>query len=97
MTLLKRIARECARMHGPRATFMAKPFIGQPGNGMHLHTSLLGAEDANIFAGSKGNARLRRCVSSLLDTMPEMSLLFINSHNGFRRMAPGSYAPTRVN
>jgi len=29
--------------------------------------------------------------------MQEMSLAFINSHNGFRRMAPGSYAPTRVN
>ena len=95
--LLKRIVRECARLHGLVATFMAKPFIGQPGNGMHVHTSILGPDGANIFAGSEGDEKLGHCVSGLLATMPEMALVYINSHNGFRRMAPGSYAPTRVN
>lgn len=95
--LLKRIVRECARMHGLVATFMAKPFIGQPGNGMHVHTSIVGEDGVNIFAGSDGDNRLGHCVGGLLKTMPEMALVFINSQNGFRRMAPGSYAPTRVN
>lgn len=95
--LLKRIVRECARLHGLQATFMAKPFVGQPGNGMHVHTSLLDAAGSNIFAGDAGDRSLGYCVSTLLETMQEMSLVFVNSHNGFRRMSPGSYAPTRVN
>ncbi|MGO4836947.1 glutamine synthetase, partial [Rhizobiaceae sp. 2RAB30] len=32
----------------------------------------------------------------LLKTMPESLLLFINTWNGFRRITPGSYAPTRA-
>ena len=99
VVLLKRIVCECARRHGMVATFMAKPFIGQPGNGMHVHVSMLDRQGQNIFAAAAGagEASLAQCVAGLLDTMPDMALLFINSHNGFRRMAPGSYAPTRAN
>ncbi|MEL7230607.1 MAG: glutamine synthetase, partial [Pseudomonadota bacterium] len=51
----------------------------------------------NIFSGDEGNTRQRYAVAGLLTTMEEATLVFINTHNGFRRMAPGSYAPTRVN
>lgn len=95
--LLKRIVRECARRHGLEATFMAKPFIGQPGNGMHVHASLLDEAGSNIFSGTEGAPRLRHAVAGLLASIEEMTLVFINTRNGFRRMAPGSYAPTRVN
>lgn len=99
--LLRRIVKECARMHGYAATFMAKPFADQPGNGMHVHASLLDQTGTNIFSGDgengEGDARLRHAVAGLLATMSEMALVFVNTHNGFRRMAPGSYAPTRVN
>ncbi|MEP1209103.1 MAG: glutamine synthetase family protein [Rhizobiaceae bacterium] len=95
--LLKRIVKECARMNGYEATFMAKPVIGQPGNGMHVHASLLDEDGKNIFAGAEGDGRLRHAVAGLLSSMQEMALVFVNTRNGFRRMAPGSYAPTRVN
>ncbi len=95
--LLKRIVRECARLNGLDATFMAKPVIGQPGNGMHVHASILDAQGKNIFSGEVGDNRLRHAVAGLLSSMQEMALVFVNTHNGFRRMAPGSYAPTRVN
>lgn len=95
--LLKRIVRECARLHGLQATFMAKPFLDQPGNGMHVHVSLLDADSTNIFAGQAGDTKLRQATAGLLQSMPDMALVFVNSFNGFRRMAPGSYAPTRVN
>lgn len=95
--LLKRIIQQCARRHGLAATFMAKPFAGQPGNGMHIHASLIAEEGNNIFATDKGLALRRHAVAGLLDTMVDMTLVFINSMNGFRRMAPGSYAPTRIN
>lgn len=93
--LLKRIIRESARAHGVVASFMAKPFADQPGNGMHVHISVLNADGENIFADDE--AVLRHAVSGLLASMESATLLFINSKNGFRRMAPGSYAPTRAN
>jgi len=95
--MLRRIIVECARINDLKATFMAKPFIDQPGNGMHVHTSLLNRAGKNVFSGIEGRKRLESAVAGLLDTMAESSLLFVNSFNGFRRMQPGSYAPTRAN
>lgn len=95
--LLKRVIGEAARKHGLCATFMAKPYMDQPGNGMHVHTSLLDDTGTNIFAGDTGTTRQHHAVAGLLQSMPDMALIFINTRNGFRRMAPGSYAPTRSN
>ena len=96
-TLLRRIILECARKNGLKATFMAKPFIDQPGNGMHMHISLLNSAGENIFSGVNGRAKLESAVAGLIKTMADTSLLFVNSYNGYRRMQPGSYAPTRAN
>lgn len=94
--LLRRIVIGCARAHGLTATFMAKPFLEYAGNGMHVHASMLDRDDHNIFGGEGGRARLESAVAGLLKTMPESLLLFINTWNGFRRITPGSYAPTRA-
>ena len=73
---------------------MPKPFLDSAGSGMHVHCSLLGREGRNVFAdGEEGAARLRHAVAGLLETMPEATLLFVSSYNGFRRLMPGSYAP----
>src|SRR5690606_29579177 len=85
-----------ARAHGLTATFMAKPFLEYAGNGMHVHASMLDGEGANIFSGAAGRKTLESAVAGLLKTMPESLLLFINTWNGFRRITPGSYAPTRA-
>jgi glutamine synthetase len=97
VVLLKRAVRECARVQGLTATFMAKPFIGQPGNGLHVHTSFQNGEGANVFSGLEGAVRQRHAVAGLMESMEAATLVFINTMNGFRRMAPGSYAPTRAN
>ncbi len=94
--LLRRIVLGCARAHGLTATFMAKPFLEYAGNGMHVHASMLDAAGDNIFAGASGRKTLEAAVAGLLETMPESLLLFINTWNGFRRITPGSYAPTRA-
>lgn len=75
---------------------MAKPFIEYAGNGMHVHASIVDEAGNNIFAGGDGEARLGGVVAELIRTMPQALLLFINSWNGFRRIQPGSYAPTRA-
>ena len=95
--LLRRIILECARKNSLKATFMAKPFIDQPGNGMHMHISLLNTEGNNVFSSANGRPKLESAVAGLVKTMAETSLLFVNSYNGYRRMQPGSYAPTRAN
>lgn len=94
--MLKRIVTGCARSHGLTATFMAKPFLEYAGNGMHVHASLLDKNGKNIFAGEAGKARLGHAIAGLLQTMPASLLLFINTWNGFRRVTPGSYAPTHA-
>ena len=95
--LLRRIVRETARAHGITASFMAKPVMDDPGNGMHVHVSLLDAGGTNVFSTKGGEARLRHAAGGLLATMAEATLVFVNTVNGARRMAPGSYAPTRAN
>jgi glutamine synthetase len=42
-SMLKRAIRQVARSHDRVASFMAKPFADQVGNGMHIHFSLLDA------------------------------------------------------
>ena len=83
-----------ARAHGLRASFMAKPVADEAGNGCHVHCSLLDEGGANAFA--RDEALLRRAIGGLLRAMPASTLALIGSWNGFRRMAPGSYAPTRA-
>jgi len=94
--MLRRIVLGCARAHGLTATFMAKPFLEYAGNGMHVHASMLDAGGENIFSGAGGRRKLEAAVAGLLRTMPESLLLFINTWNGFRRITPVSYAPTRA-
>jgi glutamine synthetase len=94
--LLRRLISECANNHGLRATFMAKPFLEWPGNGMHVHASILDNQGNNIFSGKEGDVLLKHAANGLLDTMRDALLFFIPGFNGYRRLQPGSYAPTRI-
>ena len=55
----KRLVREMARRHGCLATFMAKPYLQEPGTGMHWHVSLRDAEGRNALSDADGNAHPR--------------------------------------
>src|SRR3546814_15027453 len=48
--LLKRLIKNIAYDHEMDTTFMAKPYPGQAGNGLHVHISLLDKNGNNIFA-----------------------------------------------
>ena len=95
--LLRRAIAGVARRHGLRATFMAKPFTDAPGNGMHVHSSIIDAAGQNIFShGDQAEANHMAAIAGMLTTLPQALPLFINTFNGFRRLSPGSYAPTRA-
>lgn len=97
VVLLKRLVGETARRHGLKASFMAKPFMGLAGNGMHVHASLVDTSGRNVFAAPNGGERLlEAAIAGLVETMAASTLLFVPTWNGFRRLQPGSYAPTRA-
>lgn len=94
--LFKNVVKEVARKHGFCATFMAKPFGEQPGNGMHVHFSMLDGDGKNVFDDGTdvGSDTLRFAVAGLLDAMHESTLIFAPHQNSYRRMRPKSHAPT---
>ena len=94
--LFKAVVKNVARKHGFSATFMAKPFGNQPGNGMHVHFSVLDDDGKNIFddGTDTGSDVLRFAVAGLLEAMQESTLIFAPHLNSYRRMRPNSHAPT---
>jgi glutamine synthetase len=94
--LLKRIVKGVARRHELDATFMAKPYGGQAGSGMHVHFSIVDESGRNIY-GSSGNApaeALMHSVGGLLACMADSMAVFAPHANSYRRLAPGTHAPT---
>lgn len=96
--LFKYLVKGVAARHGLGATFMAKPYGGEAGSGMHVHFSLLDGDGHNVFADGtpQGSPVLRAAVAGLLDALPASMLVFAPHYNSYRRLAPDSHAPTRA-
>ena len=93
--LFRRIVRGVAAEHNMEATFMAKPYASHPGNGMHLHASVLDEKGENIFNASddKIAPTLRHAVAGVLNTMNEFQAIFAPHLNSYRRFFLGGFAP----
>lgn len=92
--LLKRTIKAVARRHGLIASFMAKPFGEQAGNGLHVHASLLDRDSRNVFAGADGaSPQLLQAVAGLTATMHESTAVFAPHANSFRRFQPAAHVP----
>ncbi|WP_226552457.1 glutamine synthetase family protein [Celeribacter naphthalenivorans] len=96
--LIKQIVRAVARRHGAQACFMAKPYADAPGNGMHVHASLLNAKGQNIFDDGtpQGSPELGFAIAGLIASMQEFCLIFAPHANSYRRFSPDSLAPTKA-
>ena len=94
-SMLRRAIRGVARQHGQIATFMAKPFGDEVGNGMHVHFSVLDEQGNNAFANGteEGSELLNQAVAGCLASMADCMAIFAPNINSYRRMAPGCYAP----
>ena len=96
--LFRRLVRATIATHGYEATFMAKPYAREPGNGMHVHASLLNAKGENIFAAATGvSPKLGAAVAGVLGTMREMQAIFAPHLNSYRRFQVNSFAPSKPN
>lgn len=96
--LLKRAIKGVAARHGLLASFMAKPFGDLPGNGMHVHMSMLTKNGINAFDGDgdKGGALFKQAIAGLIATSAEAMIFFAPHLNSWRRFQEGSHAPTRA-
>lgn len=98
--LFKYIVRLVAKRHGLNATFMAKPYLLEAGNGMHVHQSLTTA-DGNAFATSDedsvlGNSLMRKYLSGLLAHHRDLQLVMTPTISGYKRVEDYSFSPTQV-
>jgi len=92
--LFKRTVMEVAKKHGMMASFIAKPLLAQPGNGLHMHVSVVDEKGENIFAdGNKPHQRLLHAIGGLLDTMPAAMSFWAPNINSYRRFVGNNCAP----
>ena len=92
----KALTKGIARKHGLAATFMAKPFADDAGNGMHVHFSVVDQDGNNVFdnGGPEGTDLMRHAVGGCLAAMPPSTLIFVPHGVSYNRMVPGAHAPT---
>lgn len=93
LVLAKQVVRHEAAARGLRATFMARPFSGLPGSGLHLHQQVgdrlfdargeLSAEGRAFVAGQLGHAR-------------GLCAFAAPNVNSYRRLHSGPEAPSHV-
>ena len=93
------VVKQVAQRAGVYATFMPKPLQDQNGNGMHINTSLFKGS-VNAFYDSEQPDKLskvaRHYIAGLLRHVRELTLVFNQWVNSYKRLVPGYEAPTCV-
>ena len=93
------VVKEIAQKHGVYATFMPKPLFGENGSGMHTHQSLFKGDKNAFFAGSD-EANLsdtaKKFIAGQLRHAKEMSSVFAQWVNSYKRLVPGYEAPVYI-
>jgi len=88
------IGRAAAR-HGLRISFSPVPFVGEAGNGAHLHLSLADREGP-LLSGGDGPHGMRPCgqsaVAGVLDGLPDLLGVYAGSVLSGSRLRPGNWA-----
>ena len=99
--LFRHIVRRVARQNGLHATFMAKPFNGGSGSGMHVHQSLTDLEGTNVFAGEDSDHAvhsdvMRKYLAGVLRRNLELQIIAQPTINDYKRIVDYSFSPTQV-
>jgi len=93
VVMFRTLVKQLAGAHGYKATFMAKPFFEESGNGFHAHYSLW-KDGKNVFSdGGKLNAIGRHFVGGMQKRMAEAAVTGSATVNGFRRRLPYTFCP----
>ncbi len=93
------IVKEVAKKAGFHATFMPKPIFGENGSGMHTHQSLF-KDGRNAFFDADDEWHLsdvgKGFIAGQLRHAREISAVFAQWVNSYKRLVPGFEAPVYV-
>jgi glutamine synthetase len=93
------IVKEVAKKAGYHATFMPKPIFGENGSGMHTHQSLF-TNGRNAFFDTDDEWHLsevgKAFIAGQLRHARELSAVFAQWVNSYKRLVPGYEAPVYV-
>jgi glutamine synthetase len=101
--IFKYVVKEVTRQHGLRATFMAKPYREEAGNGLHVHQSLrdpstggnaFAVDDLGDGAPPISSSLMRRWLTGLLAHQIELTAVNCPTINSYKRVEDYSFAPT---
>lgn len=93
VVMFRSLVKQLAHKHGYLATFMAKPFIDQSGNGFHTHYSLW-TDGRNAFASDgRLNATGKAFTAGLRRHMADTALAGSTTPNAYRRRQPYTFCP----
>ena len=94
------IVKEVAKKAGFHATFMPKPIFGENGSGMHTHQSLFTRRAERVLRRRRPVAPVatsaRRSSPGQLHHARELSAVFAQWVNSYKRLVPGYEAPVYV-
>jgi glutamine synthetase len=93
------IVKEIAKKAGFHATFMPKPIFGENGSGMHTHQSLFKDGRNAFFDGDDAwnlSAAGKAFIAGQLRHARELSAVFAQWVNSYKRLVPGYEAPVYV-
>ncbi len=92
----RRIVKGVARKQGYLATFMAKPYLDHPGNGLHLHVSLYD-KNGNNALDKHNKTNLLHAVAGCLELLPASMAMFAANRNAYRRLQPNNFTAVSPN
>jgi glutamine synthetase len=94
----KQVIADAANAQGMRADFGAKPFPGQPGNGLHVHIHLQDAQGVNVYTKDDDHisGALKFSIGGLLAKLKESMPVFAPNKESGARFVAGSNAPLTV-
>jgi len=98
---LKYCAKKIAQMFNLHATFMAKPVMGKPGSGMHVHQSLFDVkEKTNAFYDKQHKYNLSKIafnfIAGQIKHINAMCAILCPTVNSYKRLVSGFEAPVYV-